>query len=88
MGNDDRWPHAQSIERSRNPVGLGGEGIVGVLRARRTADSERFHDDRPVTGVGEERDQHAVSERRAEQTGDQHHRVSRSGDGDFHRLGG
>jgi hypothetical protein len=84
---DDRVPHAQPVERRRNPVGLGGEGVVRMLRARRTADAERFHDDRPVTGVGEERDERAESERRAEQARHQDHRVARSRHGDFDRLG-
>ena len=67
MGDDDRAPHGESVERGGDAVGLGRKGVVSVLGARRRADAEWLHHDDAVPDLSQERYEPTVPESRADQ---------------------
>src|SRR5260221_11360000 len=86
-GHDDDAPAGEGVEDTSDAVRLRGEGVVAIWWARRRTYTERLDHNRPETRGREQRHQLAESERRAEQSGNEHHGLSRPRDFDVQPIG-
>jgi hypothetical protein len=66
-------------EHCRDPVRLGGEGVVRLLGPRRRTDAQRLDDDRPVAYRVEERNDGTKAERGAKKPRDEHEGLAAAG---------
>jgi hypothetical protein len=69
-------------------IGLSGQRVVGPSGAGGRSDAERLDDHGAIACGRQQPEQMAVAERRAEETGQEHDRLSRARAGDAQGLGG
>ena len=87
MGDDRSRTGDQLLHDRRDAIGLTGEGIVALLRARRSPDAERLDHDGPIARLGETLQQVAEGIGRPEESRDQDDRLALARHRDLERLG-